>query len=1107
MSGSKLLIANRGEIAIRIAQAAAELGIRTVSIYANDDAASLHCFKTDESVCLDAAGVSAYLDANSVLGAAKRLGCDLLHPGYGFLAENAAFAQACEQAGVTFVGPPASVLDLFANKARARMLAEECDVPILEGSKDAVSLEEARAFFATLGAGAAMVIKAVSGGGGRGMRIVKRSRDVADSYADCRAEAQLAFGDPAVMVERFLPKARHIEVQIAADASGDIVHLGERDCTLQRRNQKLIECAPSPFVSPKLRDHLTGAAVTLARKAGYRNVGTFEFLLDVAQLHCNPDEAEFAFLECNPRIQVEHTVTEEVMSVDLVQAQLRIAAGGTLADMGFSQKRFVTANGAALQARINAELTAENGEARPSAGVIQTYELPAGRGVRVDGCGYAGYSPNPRYDSLLAKVVVHTQGGFPDALAKAARALRECRIEGVDTNRDLLIALLGRDEVVTGNDYTRFVDEHLKQLLSAATQTPLFAPADSSTRDGTEDNPAIVDADISDGSWVVGAPMQGMVSDLKASTGDAVAEGQALATIEAMKMVYSVVAPVSGFVRKVGAGVGQVVRLNQPMFVVEASADAELAAESSDAAVDLDVIRPDLAQILELRRLGQDDARPEAVAKRRKTGQRTARENVDDLCDAGSFVEYGALALASQSRRRSREDLAKNTSGDGIIAGIGCVNGAAFGDEASRCAVLAYDYMVLAGTQGHQTHRKKDRLLELAERRRLPVVLFSEGGGGRPGDVDVLSVTGMEVASFQLLAKLSGLVPLVGVNSGRCFAGNAALLGCCDVIIATENSTIGMGGPAMVEGGGLGVYTPDEIGPMSVQVPNGVVDIAVKDEAEAVAVAKKYISYFQGRLLRWTAPDQRRLRRLVPEDRVRAYDIRAVIECLADEDSVLELRRHYGYGIVTSLVRIEGRPVGLIANNPLHLGGAIDGPGADKASRFMQLCDAHEIPLLSLCDTPGFMVGPESEKTAVVRRFARMFVTAASVTTPMMAIVLRKAYGLGAMSMLAGQSRSLDFMVSWPSGEFGGMGLEGAIKLGLRKELEAIADPKERERYFKECVAQAYEFGKAANAAAHFELDDVIDPAESRAWIVKTLRNCSQPAPRRGKKRNHIDTW
>ncbi len=593
---------------------------------------------------------------------------------------------------------------------------------------------------------------------------------------------------------------------------------------------------------------------------------------------------------------------------------------------------------------------------------------------------------------------------------------------------------------------------------------------------------------------------------IEAAEGQTVAPGQTLLILEAMKMEHTVAAPAAGTILRIDVAIGETVPEGAPLLYL---APAEGAAEAGTGGrvLDLDRIRPDLAEVIERHRKTLDEARPEAVARRRETGQRTARENIADLCDPGSFVEYGALVIAAQRRRRPVEELIERTPADGLIAGIGRVNGHLFPPERSRCVVMAYDYTVLAGTQGHMNHQKKDRMFELAYKWRLPVIFFTEGGGGRPGDTDAPGVAGLDVMAFHLWGKLSGLVPLIGINSGRCFAGNAAILGCCDVVIATENSTIGMGGPAMIEGGGLGVYRPEEVGPMSVQVPNGVVDIAVKDEAEAVRVAKQYLSYFQGAIPTWRCEDQRRLQHIVPENRLRAYDMRELIATLADEGSVLELRRGFGQAMITALIRIEGRPFGLIANNPAHLGGAIDAAAADKAARFMQLCDAFDLPILSLCDTPGIMVGPESEKEANVRHAARMFVTGANLTVPLFTVVVRKGYGLGAQAMAGGSFHAPVFTVAWPTGEFGGMGLEGAVKLGYRRELEAIQDPVERKRVFDEMVARMYEHGKALNMATHFEIDDVIDPAETRRIVITALDAMPPPPPRTGKKRPNIDTW
>ncbi len=582
--------------------------------------------------------------------------------------------------------------------------------------------------------------------------------------------------------------------------------------------------------------------------------------------------------------------------------------------------------------------------------------------------------------------------------------------------------------------------------------------------------------------------MQGTVLLLDVQIGDDVAQGQRVAILESMKMEHEISTSISGTIEKLFVEVGETVLEGQEIISLVPK-EISQAGNEAESEIDLDHIRDDLAEVKERHDIGLDHRRPDAVAKRRDRQQRTARENIADLLNIDSYIEYGPLVVAPQRKRRTVEDLILNTPADGMIAGIGEVNADIFSEGKAQCVVMSYDYTVLAGTQGGQNHRKKDRLFEIAKRWKLPVIFFTEGGGGRPGDTDGMQVAGLDCLAFGLWSDLSGIVPLVGINSGYCFAGNAAILGCCDVIIATENSNIGMGGPAMIEGGGLGVYQPSDIGPIDVQTQNGVVDILVKDEEEAVAVAKKYLAYFQGTIADWECEDQRKLRHLVPENRVRAYEVREIIDTLFDSDSVLEIRKDFGLGIITSLARIEGIPVGVIANNPSHLGGAIDSDAADKASRFMQLCDAFGLPIISLCDTPGFMVGPEAEKTGLVRHVSRMFVTARSVTSPTCTIVLRKAYGLGAQAMASGGFKFPLFTVAWPTGEFGGMGLEGAVKLGYRKELEAIEDPEEREAAYQALVDRMYEVGKGLSMADHFEIDDVIDPSDSRRWIVRGAKS------------------
>ncbi len=606
----------------------------------------------------------------------------------------------------------------------------------------------------------------------------------------------------------------------------------------------------------------------------------------------------------------------------------------------------------------------------------------------------------------------------------------------------------------------------------------------------------------------VESPMQGTAVAVSVAAGDIVRDGQTVVLLESMKMLHDVKVSASGVVREVLVIEGATVLAGQLMCVVEVVEVARHAEVVKDTQ-DLAYVRPDLAEVLSRHDVGFDAARPDAVQRRRSVGRRTARENVADLVDDGSFIEYGPVVIAAQRRRRAIDDLIARTPADGMIGGIGTVNGEHFSGHAAQVVAVSYDYTVLAGTQGLQNHRKKDRLFELAEQLRLPVVFFTEGGGGRPGDTDGTGVSGLDCLAFVWFAQLSGAVPLVGINAGYCFAGNAAILGCCDVVIATEDSNIGMGGPAMIEGGGLGVFAPKEIGPIEVQRANGVVDIVVRDETEAVRVAKQYLSYFQGAVHTFEHADQRLLRHVIPEDRKRSYDVRALVDALFDTGSVLELRRDFGLGMITALARIEGLPVGVIGNNPNHLSGAIDSDGADKAARFMQLCDAFDIPIISLCDTPGMMVGPDIERAALVRHCSRLFVTGANLTVPYITLVTRKAYGLGAQAMMGGSTKAPLATVAWPTGEFGGMGLEGAVRLGYRNELEAVTDPIEREALFQQMVDRMYQHGKALNAASHFEIDDVIDPIDTRRWIATLLRSTPPVAPwsSRPKKRPNVDTW
>ena len=1120
MPVTKILIANRSEIAIRIARAAADMELPTVAVYSADDAKSLHLRVADETYALPGQGAAAYLDAGAVIAAALATGCHAIHPGYGFLAERADFARQCADAGLTFVGPNVTHLELFGDKSAARVAAVHANVPVIRGIDHAVTLDEAKAFFAATGA---MIIKAVAGGGGRGTRAVLTEAEIESAFQRCQSEAAAAFGRSDVYVEEFIPTARHIEVQILGDRVGAIAHLHERECSVQRRFQKIIEIAPAPHLDPTVRQSIIDAAVRFAKSVEYTNLGTFEFLIDPAN--------RFVFIEANARLQVEHTVTEAVTGVDLVQTQIRLAQGATLRELGLDKP--VATKGHAIQTRVNMETIAADGSVRPGGGTITVYEAPSGPGVRTDGFGYAGYRTSGAFDSLLAKVITHAPSpDFTVAVGRAGRALSEFRLQGVTTNIPFLRNILAHPDFAAGAIHTRWVDENTATLatteadarerfVAAPRQTEGFAGARVNSRDPlalfahdaqVKAQQAVTEPDDEpemtgpDGSVGVASPIQGTIVAINVSVGDPEQKGQQVAVVEAMKMEHVIAAPHSGLVKAVTMAAGDVVREGFPIVFIQ-EAEVEGGTITAAAELDLDYIRPDLQEAIDRHALTLDENRPDAVARRHKLGYRMPRENIAELADPGSFNEYWPLVVARQHQRNTIEALRKNTPGDGVVAGMCSINGDLFDETRSRAAIVHYDYTVLAGTQGNRNHYKQDRMFELCQRFRLPLVLYGEGGGGRPGEDWIGPRVAVDTHTFTTFSQLSGLVPLVAVVNGRTFAGNTALVACSDVIIATEGSTLGMGGPAMIEGGGLGIYTPEEVGPMSFQVPNGVVDILVRNEAEATATAKKYLSYFQGAITTWEAPDQRALRHAIPENRLRLYNMRDIINTIADKGSVLELREKFGVGIITAFIRVEGRPMGVIANNPHHLAGAVDSNGADKGARFLQLCDAFDIPVLSLIDCPGIMVGPEVERTALVRHCTRLFNVGANLTAPFFSVVVRKAYGLGAQAMCGAGTLVGFFAVAWPTAEFAGMNIEGAVKLGYRKELMAIEDPEARLQEFQRRTTEAYDAAKAVNAAQGGGIDDVIDPADTRGWIANSLKRLPPVPPRTGKKYPYIDTW
>ncbi|NYT23108.1 carbamoyl-phosphate synthase large subunit [Alcaligenaceae bacterium] len=1086
-----VLIANRGEIAIRIASTLAEMGFRSVAIYSQDDEAALHHAMADEAVALPDTGPRAYLDMQRLIDIALSRGCQAVHPGYGFLSENARFAEACRAAGLIFIGPRPEVLTLFGSKSLARRHAQAQGIPVLRGTHDVPSLQAARDFMRSLDAGSGVMIKAVAGGGGRGMRKVASEGMLEEAFERCRSEALAAFGCGDLYLEQYLPDARHIEVQILGDGT-TITHLGERDCSIQQSYQKVVEITPSPGLSPSLRARILDAAVTLAGSVNYDSLGTFEFLVNG-----DGDNAEFAFIEANPRLQVEHTITEEVSGVDLVRTQLALANGRSLESLGLTQSQLSPPRGYAIQFRVNMS------HGQPHR--ITAFSPPGGPGVRLDTCAYAGYTPNPNFDALLAKLIIHHPSpDLRDAVQRGYRALCQFDLQGTPTNLPLLRDIAVDPAFQEGRYTTAYLAESRPH--SAGIHPQYFMATIAAPQ---QEAAAAVDPSLSLLSpGDIASPLAGTVIEICVETGQRIAKGQTVAIVTAMKMEHLVDAATDGIVRRILVAGDTMVQPGQVIIETEPCDELPDGEASSQPSADTITPRSDLEDIRALHALTRDEGRPDAVARRHVNGMRTARENLADLCDADSFVEYGALAVAARRREMDMDALRRISPADGFIYGMATINAALFGQARGRCFVASYDYTVFAGTQGYFGHRKHDRMFQLAERARVPVVLYAEGGGGRPTDSDNLGGVNLANPTFWHFARLSGLVPLIGIAAGYCFAGNAALLGCCDVVIATRDASIGLGGPVMIEGAGLGKVAPQAVGPAPQQASNGVVDILVDDEAAATDAARRYLSYFQGPLSSWEAPPQEALRDCIPQRRTRAYDIRKVMETLADRDSVLELRPAFGQGAITALIRLEGRPLGLIANNPAFQAGAIGAEEADKLSRFTRLCNAHGLPILSLCDTPGIMVGPDAERTAVVRHCANMLITGAAMRVPCITIVLRKAYGLGAMAMAGGSFHQSSFLtLAWPTAEFGGMGLEGQVRLGHRKELEEITDPRQRHERFQELVDALYAHGKASNIAPFLSIDDVIDPASTRDCIIAALQTTEAATSVTVEARSFIGAW
>jgi acetyl/propionyl-CoA carboxylase alpha subunit/acetyl-CoA carboxylase carboxyltransferase component len=1078
-----VLVANRGEIAVRIIRAVHAAGGRAVAIYPADDADALHVRLADEALVIPGAGPASYLDVEAVVAAAVSARSSAVHPGYGFLSESAAFARRCAEAGITFIGPAPEVLDLFGDKARARRFALACDVPVLPGTSEATALEEALAFAAEHGP---VMVKALAGGGGRGLRAVSGLDALPEAFARAASEARQAFGRDELYVEKLLDRPRHIEVQVLGDGAGAVVALGERDCSIQRRHQKLVEVAPSPWLDDDLRTRLMAAAVRLAAGSGYAGLGTIEFLVRGEQ---------FWFMEANPRLQVEHTVTEEVTGVDLVAAQLAVASGSTLAGLGLADTPLP--RGVAIQARVNAETLGPDGAPVPSTGQLGWFTLPTGPGVRVDTHGYPGYRVSPRYDPLLAKIIVRG----PDlaaAAARAAAALEETVIAGVATNADLLHGIVSSEAFLAGPWDTGFVAGHLRELHAHRRTSRLPGDAPSGDPPSFIQPPDSRAVSVPAGAVVIRAPSPGVVLRLDTEAGGTVGAGGAVMVIEAMKMEHVVRAPAGLRIDVVTAGVGDAVEADTVLAygTPVGSAEAAVVAGDEDGAAALGDWSAEVAEIERRRGQALRMGGPEKVARQHADGKLDARQRVAALADPGSFAEIGVLAGFARYE----------ATGDGgtgeepaftpanFIAGTARIDG--------RKVVLGVDDFTLRGGSGDAAiHAKQVFAEQYAREMRLPVVRLLDGASGG-GSVKMAVDAGYTYVpvnpAWDAIVDNLSLVPVAAAALGPTVGLGAARLVMSHLSVLVEGrGQLFTAGPPVVLGGTGERLTKEELGGADVHRSNGAVERIVPDEETAFAVVRQFLSYLPGSVFELppvTAagdPAGRREEGLlgaVPRNPRRPYDVHAVLAAVFDEGSVFRYAG-YGGGTLTALARLDGHPVGVIAADP-SLGATMSVEGAFAVTRLVDLCETFHLPVVSLTDQAGMTIGSAAERTATIRHGARAITAVYQARVPQAELIVRRVYGVGGAGLINRHRASRSW--AWPSGDWGSLPARGGIEAAFRARLEAAADPAAE---LARLTAQVAAVTSPFRTAEHFGVQDIIDPRESRPLLCDWVRDAYRVLP------------
>jgi acetyl/propionyl-CoA carboxylase alpha subunit/acetyl-CoA carboxylase carboxyltransferase component len=1139
----RVLISNRGEIAIRIAKAASSLGMESVGVYAPVDALSLHTRYTTEAHEIAGRGgragesVGAYLDADALIRTAKASGCDSVHPGYGFLAENPVFAERCAAEHLVFIGPPPSVLALFGNKVRARALARSLEIPIVPGSAEPLkSSKEALEVARDLGY--PVMLKAAAGGGGRGMRAVQDPAAMAEAFARCQSEAQAAFGDGSVFVEKLIPRPRHIEVQILADSRGGVVHLLERDCSVQLRHQKVIEIAPAPALDETVRQRILADAVKLASASKYVNAGTMEFLV-------SPETGEHCFIECNPRIQVEHTVTEQVTGIDLVEAQFRIASGASLADLGLHDQRAIGApRGFAVEARVVAR----------GAGTISAYKEPSGPGVRVDACGYLGYAPPPDFDPLLAKII--GSSGSASSLASAVdrtlRALDEFHITGLHTNLSELRAILAHPQVRAGDARTSLLEEspEIFRAAEAAAQrnggplalldtqaTSLRAAGDRlAGRAVTARSSSVPALELAAGERGVESPMEGSVVEVHARRGDFVTAGETLLIISAMKMETLITTPCSGQVTAVQAlSAGDVVSAGQLLVAIApADQDGERSAPSTSQVGD-ETWRGVLDEVGTLKHFAESRLRPGStdpgVVRQRSRGKLTCRERIDLLLDEGSFREVGSVAgFASYDEQGN------------VIAFTPANHVGGWGKIAGRTAVVcADDFTSRGGHADGAIAAKSAHLDRLSLELRSPSVRMLDGssGGGsvaamvpqqkKEGDSRALEsrdaiepgrprVTGTG-GSFlpphlgsSFYAEQLATVPVVNLLLGSVVGIGAAkaVLGHFSVMVR-DVAQLFVAGPPVVQHAMGYEITKEKLGGWHIHCRNGSVDNLAETEQEAVKLAKRFLSYLPSSVYEpppilppnpSDPPDRRdeELFTIIPRKRTTTFDMRRAIRLMADVDSFFEIGPLWGTDQITGFVRFRGHTLGVIASDSRHPnGGALTADGCSKLTRHLDLCDLFHVPILNLVDNPGFAVGLEHETSGTIRRGGEWMIAFAQVSTPIFTVLMRRSFGVAGNNFATPQDRP-SVRVTWPAADVGGIPPEGGIEAAYKRQLAEAKDPA---AFRAELMARIESARGPVGPLSKFQIEEMIDPRDTRRmvcdWVETAYKVVSQPvrlAPR-----------